>query len=127
MPGFAQLFTPREDRRFRFVEAGVDARAFDGVTRSAASHKIAGVLLPLVSARNHEIDTHDEGVFKACAPVQSTIPSEVIIAFENLAAFFERYWGIDQRKRNEVNRHEILHSGNRVGRKESTTSDLCVE
>ena len=114
LPAFAQLFTAREDIRFRFVEAGVDARAFDGVTRGAASHKIAGILLSLVSARNHEIDTHDQRVFKACASVQTTIPTDIIIAFENLAAFFERYWGIDQRKSSEDNRHEVLHSGNRA-------------
>ena len=111
LPGFAQLFTVREDIRFRFIEAGVDARAFDGVTRGAASHKIAGILLPFVSARNHEIDTHDQRVSKARASVQTTIPTDIIIAFENLASFFERYRGIDQ-KSSQANRREV--SGNRV-------------
>ncbi len=112
LPGFAQLFTAPEDIRFRFVQAGVYARAFDGVTRGAASHKIAGILLPFASARNHEINTHDQRVFKACASVQTTIPTDIIIAFENLAAFFECYWGIHQRKSSEANRHDVLRSGN---------------
>ncbi len=115
LPGLVQLFAAREDMRFRFLEASVDARAFDGVAGSAASHEIAGILLSFVSARNHEIDTHDQRVFKTGASIQSsTIPTDIIIAFENLAAFFERYWGIDQRKRSEANRHEVLHSGNRA-------------
>ena len=113
LPGFAQLFAACEDMRFRFVEASVDEGAFDGVAGSAASHEIAGILLSFVSARNYEIDTHDQRIFKTGASIQSTIPADIIIAFENLAAFFERYWGIDQRKRSEANRHEVLHSGNR--------------
>ena len=114
LPGVAQLFAAREDMSFRFVEAGVDARTFDGIAGTAASHKITGILLSFVSARNHEIDAHDQRVFKTGASIQSTIPADIIIAFENLAAFFERYWGIDQRKRCEANRHEVLHSGNRA-------------
>jgi len=114
LPRFVQLFARREHMSFRFVKAGVHARAFDGVAGTAASHKIAGILLSFVGARNHEINAHDQRVFKTGAPVQTAIPADVIIAFENLAAFFERYWGIDQRKRREANRHDVLHSGNRA-------------
>jgi hypothetical protein len=91
LPGLAQLFAVREDIRFRFVEAGVDAGAFDRVARSAAGHEIGGIFLSFVGARNHEIDAHDQRIFETCASIQTTIAADIIVAFENLAAFFDRY------------------------------------
>jgi hypothetical protein len=114
LPGVAQLFAAREDMSFRFVEAGVDARTFDGIAGTAASHKITGILLSFVSAWNHEIDAHDQRVFKTGASIQTTIPADVIIAFENFAAFFDGHRGIHKRKRSEADWHEVLHSGNRA-------------
>src|ERR1700688_4244130 len=105
LPDFAQFFAAREDVCFCFVEAGVDVRALNGVAGRAASHEIAGILLSLAGARNHEIDAHDQRVFKTRAPIQTTIPTNITITFENLAAFSNRYRGINERKRNEVNRH----------------------
>ena len=114
LPGVAQLIATREDVSFRFVEAGIHARPFDGVAGTAASHKIAGILLSFVSARNHKIDAHQQRVFKTGAPVQTAIPANIIIAFQNFAAFFDSYRGIHKRKRSEADWHEVLQSGNRA-------------
>src|SRR5580693_2265593 len=99
LPDFTQFFAAREDMCFCVVKAGVDVRALNGVAGRAASHKIAGILLSFAGARNHEIDAHDQRVFKTCTPIQTTISTNITISFENLAAFSNGYRGIHERKR----------------------------
>src|SRR5215469_14076858 len=108
LPGFAQLLAPCEDIGFGLVEARIDAGAFYCVAGSTAGYEIARIFLSFMSARNHEIDAHDQRVFKTRTPIQTTIATDIIIAFQNLATFFNRDWGIHKRKRNEAKRHKDL-------------------
>ena len=111
LPGLAQLLAPCEDIGFGLVEARIDAGAFYCVAGSTAGHEIARIFLPFMCARNHEIDAHDQRVFETRTPIQTTIATDIIIAIQNLAAFFNRDWGIHKRKRNEAKRHKNLPGG----------------
>jgi hypothetical protein len=125
LPGFAQFLSPCEDMGFRLVETSIDACAFYGVARSAASHEIAWIFLSLMGARNHKINAHDQRVFKTCTPIQATIATDIVIAFQNLAPFFNRYGGIHKREGNEANRHKDLPGGSRAEREGRYDFRVC--
>jgi len=91
VPGVTQLDAAREDEGAGLVHAGVDTRALDGVAGSAAGHEIARIFLSLTGAGNDEIHTHDQGVLETGAAVKAAVLAAVIIAFQNLAAFFHGY------------------------------------
>jgi len=89
LPGLAEVFTAGKHLCLRVVEAGIDFRALDGVAGGAAGYEIVGVLLSFSGARDDEIHAHDEGIFKTGAAVQSAILTDIIVALENLTAFFD--------------------------------------
>src|SRR5215469_8277025 len=90
----------------RLLEAGIDACALDGVAGRAACDEIARILLSFARSRNHEIHAHGQSILESGPSVQTAILANVLVALEDFAAFFERYRGIHQRKRNDADRHE---------------------
>ena len=102
MPGSAQVFAAGKHLGFGVFEARVDLCALDGIAGRAAGYEIAGILLPFTGARNDEVHAHDQCVFETGAAIQAAILTDVIVALENLAAFFDSYRRIYERKRNAL-------------------------
>src|SRR4029077_6783037 len=96
-PDFTQLIAALQHKRFGLTEVGINLRTLDGVTRNAASHQIARVLLPFASARNDEIHAHHQCVFETGPSVQSAILTTMFIPFQNLQTFLQSNRRIHQR------------------------------
>ena len=124
LPGFAQLLASCEDIGFGLVEACIDAGAFYCVAGGTAGHQIARIFLSFMSARNHEIDAHDQRVFKTRTPIQTTIATDIIIAFQNLATFFNRDWESTSEKETRLSGIRTSLGGSCASKKDGMTSTL---
>src|SRR5262249_5997424 len=104
-PGLPQCFSLGKYVDLSVVKTCEHLCTLDGVARRAACDQVPWRLLALASARDDEIHAHDEGVFESRSAVQTAILAAVIVAFQNLAAFFHGNRCVNQRKSRKAQWH----------------------
>src|SRR5437868_668878 len=94
----------------------INPRSLDRVARTAASHQILRILLPLLRARNNKVHPHHQRILKTSPSIQPAILAAVIVPLQNRQAFLQTCRLINQRKRRYIQRHEPPPNRKSLGR-----------
>src|SRR6267154_4120918 len=106
LPSLPQLLTASQHIFLRMFKIPINLGPLNRVARTAASHQILRILLPLLRARHNKVHPHHQRILKTCPSIQPAILAAVIIPLQNRQAFLQTCRLINQGKRRDIQRHE---------------------